>query len=300
MSEEVKEMKQDALLPDATQSGLTYLNSVMDFMIESQRQQQTLFNKKLPEHVQRVTIDTDKPIALLLASDIHFGGVYTDYSLLKEMWNWIIETDRLHLAIVGDWIDNFDIPVPKLLGVGINSQIVSPDIQRAVYKQYLKVLQERNKIKAMVLGNHEEFGALDTYFDGTLKFPIAPNRMYLYLTVGRQEYRIALIHKSRFNSIINPIHSCLRELHLNYPDADMVVTSHTHMPAYMTMPYPKDGMLLERLLIKTGSLKNDPYTYKFFNPYGINTEQAIQCVVLHPHKRLMMQMPFYSALEMVL
>lgn len=292
-------MEKENFLPNTQQDDVSYLNSVMDFMAKVQQEQQDLFNKKLPDHVQRVSIEADKPIMLLLASDIHFGGVYTNYGMLKEMWNWIISTDRLHLAIVGDWIDNFDLPVPKLLGVGINSQIVSPDIQRAVYKKYLTILQEKDKIKGMVLGNHEEFGALDTYFDGALKFPIAPNRMYLYLTVGQQEYRIALIHKSRFNSVLNPVHSCIRELQLNYPDADMVVTSHTHMAASMTLQYPKDGAQVERLLIKTGSLKHDPFSYKYFNPYGSDPEQAIQCVILHPHKRLMMQMPFYQALEMI-
>lgn len=290
----------DGIQPQGEMSNKNYLDTIMDVMIKSQTDSQNLFNRNVPEPVTRRTIETDKPIALLLASDIHFGSVYTDYQKLKEIWDWVIETEGIYICVVGDFIDNFDAPVPKLLMAGINSQLLPPDAQRLIYKTYLKVLQERGKIVSMVLGNHEAFSSFDLWFEGDLNFPIHPNRQYLWLTVGEQLYKIALIHKSRYNSFLNPNHSNLREMNINYPEADVIVTSHTHMAATQIIQQARDGIMTERLFIKTGSLKHDPYAYQFFCPSAPNSDLGITMVTLSPNKRSMRQMPFYDAIEHIL
>lgn len=276
-----------------------YINQVFEHLIASQKAQADLFGKKPIEAVKRISLP-DKKAAILFLSDVHLGSIYTDYEALRDMWQWILQTENLYIIIVGDFIDNFAAPVPKLLLAGSETQIISPEVQRQLYKTYLLALQERGKILGAVLGNHEGFAAIDLWFDGSLKFPVEKNRLYLWLKIGEQEYRVALIHKSRFNSVINPSHSSLRELHLNYPDADIVCTSHTHSPSVTKLQYPRDGQLLERILIKTGTLKNDPYSAQFFSPAGIaDPESAMPCVVLHPHKRRMLHADFYDAIDFV-
>jgi hypothetical protein len=69
----------------------------------------------------------------------------------------------------------------------------------------------------------------------------------------------------------------------NYPDADVVVTSHTHNPIITIYQYPSEGLLKERILIKTGTLKKDPYQISNFNEP--NTDHAIPAVVFSSLKR---------------
>jgi predicted phosphodiesterase len=276
-----------------------YIEEVFSHLIAAQKAQNELFDKKPVEAVKRVELPNKKS-AILFLSDVHLGSIYTDYAAIRDMWQWILTTENLYVVIVGDFIDNFAAPVPKLLLAGAESQLISPEVQRQLYKTYLLALQERGKILGAVLGNHEGFAALDLWFDGQLKFPVETNRLYLWVTVGGQEYKIALVHRSRFNSIINPSHSSLRELHLNYPDADVVVTSHTHSPSVTKLLYPRDGQLLERILLKTGTLKNDPHSSQFFSPSGIgDTDGVMPCVILHPHKRRMLHADFYDAIDFV-
>lgn len=235
-----------------------------------------------------VIIETEKPICLIFSSDVHFGSIFTDYDMLIEIWKTILTTPNTYLAINGDFIDNFELPVPKLLLAGINSQLIPPVLQRRFYIDYLESLVEENKIIAMTLGNHEEFAGLEVYSQIYDRINIGLNRLMVNMLVGDEEYKIALIHKSRFNSVLNPVHSSLRELHLNYPFVDVVVTSHTHIPSLQTYPYPKNEKGHEIVyLIKTGSLKNkDTYTYKFFNHYAVS-QISTPAIVFYPNVKKM-------------
>lgn len=283
---------------------ISYINDVLNFLISTQERHAQLFNQKPPSAMHEVKIETDSTkIVILFVADVHMGSVFTDYRSLKDAWEFLIETPNLFLCVVGDFIDNFASPAPpRLLQAGIDSQLVSPDVQRNLYKAFLQVLQEKKKILAVVLGNHEDFSSLSVWFDGELKFPIARNRLYLKLLVNDQEYRIALIHKPRFNSYLNPLHGPLRELHLNYPDADVVVCSHTHSPAAMKVLYPFDGVLTERFLLRTGTLKNDIYNYSFYSPAGATTdvETALPSLLFSSTKKKIAYFSFFDAIDAIL
>jgi predicted phosphodiesterase len=239
-----------------------------------------IYSDYTPQHIYTKDMDVWNDIMIIFSSDIHLGSIYTDYKKLIEIWTTIIQNDRMYLAVVGDFIDNFDLNSVKLLQAGVNSQLLTPLIQRDIFTKYIQALAAKGKLLACVLGNHEMFSHQYPYFQMLQNLPVSANRMFLKLKVGINEYKIALIHKSRYNSYMNPIHSCYRELTLFYPDADIVVTAHTHLPAMAVIPYPSDGYYKNRVLIKTGTLKTlDPYTLANFS-HELDTSVSLPCVIL--------------------
>ncbi len=259
-----------------------------EFLTETERE---LFDCQPEfEHYKTLDIQTEKPIAIIFSSDTHFGSIHTNVAEIKNVLNTILENDNVFLAVNDDFIDNFETPVPKLLLAGINSQILSPAKQREFYKNFIELLGENKKLLAVVIGNHEEFSGQNPYIQTLFQYqvPLGINRLLLNLKLNNEvEYKIAMVHKSRFNSILNPVHSSHRELTLYYPTADVVCTSHTHFPAIYTFPYPKDDELFDRILIKTGTFKDkDAYTFKYFNPYKVS-HMSTPAVVLYPNQRKM-------------
>lgn len=277
-----------------------FIFDVLDFAELYQQEDRNLFGNQFLQLDNTIKLDTDKPVTVIFSSDVHFGSIYTDLAKLKEILSIILRTENVFLVINGDYIDNFELPVPKLLLAGLNSQIISPAKQRIWFEALLDELSTRKKLLCVNIGNHEEFSNNDFVKKLLSKnVHISVNRAVIRVKVGNIEYTISLIHKSRFNSIINPIHSNLRELHLNFPFADIVCVSHTHIPSIQTYYYPdKEEGLSKRILVKTGTLKNqDPYTFKFFNPYKVS-DISTPGIVLFPGKKKMLQFDdFLDAVE---
>ncbi len=269
------------------------LFEIVDFLQFNREMEQELFKEEKPKFSHEFDIESDKPIVVIFSSDVHFGSIYTDLSKLRSILEFVFDHPSVYLAVNGDYIDNFELPVPKLLLAGINSQIIPPAKQRMWYEALIDELSERKKLIGVTIGNHDEF-----YSNDFIKIllskdvPISQNRMLLKLKVGSAVYKIGMVHKSRFNSSINPIHASLRELQLYFPTSDVIVTSHTHLPSMAIIPYPGEDEITERILIKTGTLKNqDPYTFKFFNPYPVS-HISTPAVVFYPDERRMI--PFFK------
>lgn len=262
----------------------TLIEEFTSIVEEALSVQESLYSSYQPCHIFNIEINDCKHILVLFVSDIHLGSIYTDYSKVLKFWNFILQKENIYLILNGDFIDNFDVPSTKHLIAGVNSQLLTPELQRELLIKFISALVAKKKLLACVLGNHESFSHQYPYFRIIQNVPLSSNRMLLNLKVAYQTYKIALIHKSRFNSILNPLHSSYRELTTLYPDADIVVTSHTHLPAFSVLPYPANGKYLERVLIKTGTLKVDSYTTSNF-AHPSPTESAIPCVVLNPLAR---------------
>jgi len=264
---------------EKVESFVSEINNIFKKLTEFQE----LYKEYTPRNVFEIDMKTYNPIVIIFSSDIHFGSIYTDYTKIINLWKDIVNRNRLYLIVVGDFIDNFDLLSIKHLQAGINSQLITPQLQRDIFVQYIQTLADLNKIIACVLGNHEVYSKKYPYYSFLKNVPVYSNRMLLKINVGSESYKIALIHQSKFNSSINPAYSNLMELMNNYPDADVVVTSHTHNPIITIYPYPSEGLLKERILIKTGTLKKDPYQISNFNEP--NTDHAIPAVVFSPLKR---------------
>ena len=72
---------------------------------------------------------------------------------------------------------------------------------------------------------------------------------------------MVVVHKARGKSIYNKLHGNIRIMKDTDPDADVIVTAHTHQPAMLiTHEYSKP-----KILIKTGTYKgSDNYSWKFW------------------------------------
>ena len=207
---------------------------------------------------------------IVLLSDVHIGSIFTDYQVLSDVLEYIMENDDVKVIFNGDLVDNF---TRKLAFLGVEEQIVSPSTQREIFVGLLESLAP--KIIAFNVGNHEEFSDLDYIRLYKRQHPNVTfflNRGKLELEVGERVWNVALVHKSRYNSTINPVHTGIRELQLNYPDADVIIMGHTHENAIARVPYC--GRMV--YLVKVPALKFlDPFSYRFFDPYRYEPEVPV-------------------------
>lgn len=259
------------------------LDDTVDFFKSSQ---DFLSKLRKDNHTAERSIDSELPILLLVAGDLHLGSVHTDYDAIREMVNFVKGAPNAYVIFNGDLVDNFDSLSGKLLKAGIDSQLVPPAAQREVYEALIDELGDR--ILSVTIGNHEEFSMIDGFLNAGRRnnIPIGLNRITLNLKVNNSwGIKVAVIHKANGYSHINPNHANRREQHAHYPDADVVVVGHTHTPAIQTLSYPKDGELREVIFVQTGSFKSaDAYTYKYFNPY-VSSRFAVHGLVLMPDSR---------------
>lgn len=253
----------DAAVPEVDENEVDPATRIKE-KLQRLEKMRDLYTEYLPRHVFEHKIDVYHDIIVLFISDWHLGSIYTSYQKASEIWDAILSNDRVYVVVDGDMIDNFEVASTKLLQAGISSQLITPALQREILMECLSVLKEKGKLLAVVLGNHESF-TQQYPFSAISGIPVALNRMFLKLKIGFTEYKIAVVHKSRYNSTLNPLHSSQRELTVLYPDADVVVSAHTHLPVVATYPYPYEGRYVDRVLIKLGTIKSDEYTTAYFS-----------------------------------
>lgn len=199
-------------------------------------------------------------VDILMLSDIHLGDAYTDHDLFLHDLNLILKTPFLKIMINGDALDNFHSS--KLLAPMLE-QVFSPAEQKIILLNILDELIKADKLMLFVLGNHEGFdfkSSGDSIFQ-ELDFsgvPIANNRAVCTINVGDIKYRADFIHKTVGHSMYNKQHGNIRNLRENSPDADIIVSSHTHSPGFeFTTEYGRPVFL-----IKTGTYKgSDNYSW---------------------------------------
>jgi predicted phosphodiesterase len=227
-----------------------------------------------------VTIDTDQPIIVTLQGDWHLGHGAVQYDLWARDIEKIIETPGVFMVDLGDSYNN--MRSFKTLAA-VLSQVLPPDVQAQMFKSIVDELTDKNKLIAKVDGNHDAefdervFGEqLQSYLMARMKAPRFPNRGLLTLNVGNAKWRMLLYHKSRFRSILNPVHGSLREYQMDYP-ADIVAGGHDHVPAasiqYSNLRAANVGAGFggETFLVKVGTYQNDTsgFGYRYFHDGGI-------------------------------
>lgn len=232
----------------------------------------------------KVHIPIDKPIAVALTADWHFGSLGVDYDSWEKDIKFFLDTDRLYEIAVGDLINNF-IRFPTVQP--ILDQVIQPQHQKLFLEAVFLELVNLGKIIACAAGNHDiEF---DKRIIGTSQIqeyisrlvPFSKGKGFVQLTVGDERYTILLMHKERFHSYRNALHGTKREYEITYP-ADIVVTAHTHVPAfemYHHYDLPRSlgmGFGGETYLVKTGTyLVDDEYSKRFWGAGIIGTPTVV-------------------------
>lgn len=223
-----------------------------------------------------IRIETKRPIAVLMSSDWQLGSQGTDMDALTADIAEVRKRDGFYLCINGDVIHN--VVRHKTVQAEVH-QVMQPVEQMWCASDCLEDLIREKKLLSLTLS--EEHDQRDERLVGYSTFlqllkdkhvPIFNNRGVLVLQVGSWYYVIYFVHKSRYGSILNELHSGNREYHLSMP-ANVICTAHRHRAAWGKYPwYPELAQYLtfmsqfdpvhfklgeEVYLIQTGTYETD-------------------------------------------
>jgi len=180
-----------------------------------------------------LTIHTDAPIGVMFVSCAHLGGRYTVH---RQFWTLIkqaLALPNLYFAFLGDDTEGF-LPTFKDRSAPM-SQPLSIAVQLTLLALIVKHLAGARRLLFGMAGQHSgdwytrNFGYNPVerayrdqgvpYFDG---------QAYFVMTVGQQEYRLAVSHQFPGHSMYNKLHAQTRAFHWNFPSADVVAMGDKH------------------------------------------------------------------------
>lgn len=283
----VSQLKRQAIFPDWK------LPEDVDWreLLESFDDSLELYKRVDPTQ-EILTVDLahlDEPIAVAFAADLHLGGGFTNHREIQQSIEYILNTDGLYLAIVGDTIEGF---IPGLKSAETSEQMAGPlKLQLAALKSLVDDLGKHSKILCMTWGDHDAkwfeqlvgFNAVKSRMHD--KVPYFTGRGLIRLRVGEEEYFICINHSERFTSQWNKTHPPRRQYERFFP-GDVNVTAHKHKPAFaMDHHYElirEAGVNLggKHWMVVTGTFKTgpDPYTVRRWSKGVI----GVPTVVFHP------------------
>ena len=236
---------------------------------------------------QKIIIKTVRPIAVMKTADIHYGGGDINYKVLLNNTKFLMENDNFYIQLFGDDI-NLMVMHPN---AAARHDFWTPEEQIAWLESFVDECLSKGKIISMASGNHS-----DEFTERTAGFGIVRAMMkhkvpyfrglgYIDLKVGNITYPMAFVHKTRFNSFMNPTHGNKRmeQMHshlfgVNRKIAREYITAHTHNPAFSM-----EGCLPDERIyyIKCGTFKtNCVYSQRFFGQGRI----GVPTVVYHPDR----------------
>jgi len=246
----------------------------------------TSYHKTTPDY-HRIVIKTNKPIAIMKAADLHYGGLDVDYQALMEHVRFLFENDNFYLQLFGDEL-NLMITHPM---ASARHDGWTPEEQVDWLQAFVSKLLKNNKLVSMCWGNHTDefterragFGLVKMLMK--YKVPYFRGLGYIDLVVGKQTYPIAFTHKVRFHSFMNATHGNKRmeQLHAefftpNRPIAREYISAHYHYPAFSL-----EGCLPEDRIyfIMCGTFKtNCAYSQRYYGQGRI----GVPTVVYHPDR----------------
>ena len=229
--------------------------------IDVQRQREAVDTS---QNEASVKLETGLPyIGILFTGDWHLGSDKVDYSMWDKHQSLVIDTPGLYEAIVGDERDNFVNPKFRQ---GLFEGLLNPEEQAILVKEYLQVLDDKNKIIARVGGNHEGWSWMqsginfETFWYQTMKAPILRNGGFVHLSVNEVKYELYLHHGlSLFNSNFNPNHATRRAYEFQGA-FDVGAMGHKHMSEVAHGWRESDSKQHDVLFLRTGTYKlNDQY-----------------------------------------
>jgi len=240
----------------------------------------------------RVTIQTNKPIAVMKSADWHFGARDVDYASLLAHVRFLLDVPGFYLQLFGD---DLNLMIMHRT-VSTRTDIMTPKEQIQFLESFVTEAVEKGKLLSMGWGNHSDeftergagFGIVDLIVNQRVPYFRGLGYLDLVLESGDNEppvYPMAFAHKTRFSSFMNPLHGNKRmeQMHgelfgINRPIAHEYITAHTHNPAYATQ-----GALPEERIhfIKCGTFKTDcTYSQRYFGQGRI----GVPTVVYHPDR----------------
>lgn len=219
-----------------------------------------------------VKIDTGgKPICVVFVSCIHFGGLYTFHSAIREKILELLDIPRLYFVFLGDEVEHF----PPGWANTVFNNLIPPQDQRAAIGKLIDMVCDKGKLLAACWSNHPAFHERLTGEDameGIYKrngIPYFHGKGILKLQLNDQLYVMNLAHDFPGSSIYNPNHAQGRQRkEMNW--ADVVASGHKHKYAFQMYEVNQGAFdagltpVRQVFLIAVGSAKTmpDPYTIR--------------------------------------
>lgn len=182
----------------------------------------------------------DDWIMVAFMSDLHIApGTPVDLRRMREDAELIRDTPRCFAMLAGDMVDNHIKHRAAVLAA--RSQ---PADQWAHFEHLLEIIYP--KVVAAVAGNHDlwtdQIGGVDMLqrifqsgrgVRGNMVSTVAYSKYqaYIDLAVGRQLYKLGMIHQFRMNSSYNQTHAVKQWLRLGEESFDVGVIGHHHEAA---------------------------------------------------------------------
>lgn len=203
----------------------TVINQMIDLKDRSSFSQDTA-------HIQ---IETDKPVCILALSDTHIGSWASDHTLFETITDEILNTENLFVALLGDFEQ---MAIKASQGVlALSDNVLPPELQHRFIESWLEEVE--HKILFSTWDNHavmrEEAGSGFSQYANLMKRRVVwhsgighPN-----VTVGSETYRLAVSHRFRLRTHLNPVHGGMQYIRHEAPDREISIAGDSHVPGIM-------------------------------------------------------------------
>ena len=234
-----------------------------------------------------ISIEADRPVCVLALSDTHIGSWSTDHALFEQITDEILSTPNLYVALLGDFEQ---MAIKASQGVlAISDNLLPPELQHRYIESWLGEVEHR--VLFSTWDNHavmrEEAGSGFSQYANLMKRRVVwhsgighPN-----VNVGDQTYRLAVSHRFRLRTHLNPVHGGMQYIRHEAPDREISIAGDSHTPgvAHWTLG---DS---EKLSLNCGSTQlNSGYGKRFFS---LTTHPIFPVCVLWPDKHRFVGLP---------
>ena len=259
-------------------------NQVIQAMIELKE------NASYSQDRADISIQSDRPIAVLALSDTHIGSWASDHGLFERITDEIISTPGLYVALLGD-LEQMAIKASQGV-LAVSDNLLPPELQHRYIESWLAEIEHR--VLFSTWDNHavmrEEAGSGYSRYADIMKRKVVyhngighPN-----ITVGTETYKFAVSHRFRLRTHLNPVHGGMQYIRLEAPDREISMAGDSHVPGYAYWTLGDS----EKLSVNSGSLQlNSGYGKRFFS---LTTHPIMPVVVLYPNRHKFVPLPSVS------
>ena len=230
-----------------------------------------------------VKIRSDAPIGIVLSSDWQLGGRGVDYDLFERHMNMVKNEPNAYMVALSNTIDGYIWPD------GIWDEVAHVEEQVEIARTFAK--EWKDKLLAVVGSrchdwtkarggiSPQEMAFLENTNSG---MPFFKNGGVLSVDLNGNNFDIAMLHKSRYHSSLNPTNPNKRVHDLRYP-ADIIAIAHHHV-ASVEDTYRYEGKYQKEVtFVRTGTYKIDD-AYSQSEGFGHGQKGSPMVILRHDMK----------------
>lgn len=183
-----------------------------------------------------IAIPTDgRPVGIIFVGDAHLGSWSTDHAVVERVVDEILNTPGLHVGLVGDMaqmairLRSVDEVADNALPADIQLHALASLVEEIAPKLVLSTWDNHAVVREEQLAGRSVYADIMKtacpYFDG-IGHPD--------LIVGDQRYKLAVSHKFRGRSTMNPCAGPMRYLKEEGFEREIAVAGDSHRPGIMS------------------------------------------------------------------